>query len=309
MSRTDHHPDPPKPPWIRVRMPHGPVVERVRRLLRSRSLHTVCEEALCPNRGECWGSGTATFLIMGDTCTRNCGFCAVGHGEPGPLNPDEASDIAEAVKALNLTHVVITSVTRDDLRDGGASAFARVMERVHEVAPGCRVEVLVPDFRGEDTALARVLGARPDVLAHNLETVRRLYPRVRPQADYDQSLDLLRKTKEKAPKIITKSGIMVGLGEEWEEILEAMRDLRAVGCDFLTVGQYLRPTKMQLPVTRYIRPESFEAIGRAAREAGFLWVEAGPFVRSSYHAETAFRSLRPFMTDSALKPSQCPDHG
>jgi lipoic acid synthetase len=240
---------------------------------------------------------------MGDTCTRNCRFCAVRSGEPEPLNPDEASHIAETVKALNLTHVVITSVTRDDLRDGGASAFARVIGRMHEFAPGCRVEVLVPDFRGDDEALGRVIGARPDVLAHNLETVRRLYPRVRPQADYDRSLDLLHKTRVKAPEIITKSGIMVGLGEEWEEILEAMSDLRAVGCDFLTVGQYLRPSKMQISVTRYIQPEVFEAIGRAAREAGFRWVEAGPFVRSSYHAETAFRSLRPFKTDSASTPS------
>ncbi len=285
--------NPAKPPWIRVRLPHGPTVERVRGLLRGRSLHTVCEEALCPNRGECWGSGTATFLIMGETCTRNCAFCAVRGGEPEPLKPDEASRLAETVKALNLSHVVITSVTRDDLPDGGASAFAQVIERVHSEAAGCSVEVLVPDFRGDEEALKQVVQARPEVLAHNLETVRRLYPRVRPRADYDRSLELLRKARAWVPDIITKSGIMVGLGEEWEEMLEAIHDLRAVGCDIFTVGQYLRPTRAQLPVVRYVEPEIFESVAHAAREAGFGWVEAGPFVRSSYHAEAAFRNLRP----------------
>ncbi len=284
--------NPAKPPWIRVRLPHGPTVERVRGLLRGRSLHTVCEEALCPNRGECWGSGTATFLIMGETCTRNCAFCAVRGGEPEPLKPDEASRLAETVKALNLSHVVITSVTRDDLPDGGASAFAQVIERVHSEAAGCSVEVLVPDFRGDEEALKQVVQARPEVLAHNLETVRRLYPRVRPRADYDRSLELLRKARAWVPDIITKSGIMVGLGEEWEEMLEAIHDLRAVGCDIFTVGQYLRPTRAQLPVVRYVEPEIFESVAQVAREAGFGWVEAGPFVRSSYHAEAAFRNLR-----------------
>jgi len=282
-----------KPPWIRVRLPHGPVVERVRGLLRGRSLHTVCEEALCPNRGECWGNGTATFLILGERCTRDCAFCAVRSGPPEPPDRNEAARVAETVAALGLTHVVITSVTRDDLPDGGASAFAEVIRSVRSVAAGCTVEVLVPDFQGDDASLAQVLRARPDVLAHNLETVRRLYPRVRPQADYDRSLTLLRGARECDPELLTKSGIMVGLGEEWEEILQVIQDLRTVGCDLLTVGQYLRPTRDQLPVTRYIPPETFEAIRRAALEAGFRWVEAGPFVRSSYRAETALRRLRP----------------
>jgi lipoic acid synthetase len=283
---------PAKPAWIRVRLPHGPVVERVRGLLRGRSLHTVCEEALCPNRGECWGSGTATFLIMGEKCTRNCAFCAVQSGEPEPLDPDEASRAAETVKALNLTHVVITSVTRDDLPDGGATAFAQVIEKVRREVPGCTVEVLVPDFRGDEDALRQVLKGGPEVLAHNLETVKSLYARVRPKAVYERSLSLLKRAKYWAPEVVTKSGIMVGLGESWGEILDVIRDLRFAGCDILTVGQYLRPTRAQLPVARYIEPEVFEAIAHAAREAGFRWVEAGPFVRSSYHAETAFRNLQ-----------------
>lgn len=285
--------NPSKPSWIRVRLPHGPVVDRVRGFLRGRSLHTVCEEALCPNRGECWGNGTATFLILGERCTRNCAFCAVRSGLPEPLDRGEAARVAETVAALGLTHVVITSVTRDDLPDGGASAFAEVIRSVRSIAAACTVEVLIPDFQGDDAALARVLRARPDVLAHNLETVRRLHPRVRPQADYDRSLRLLLGARERDPDLVTKSGIMVGLGEEWEEILQVIQDLRAVGCDLLTVGQYLRPTRAQLPVTRYVAPETFEAVRRAALEAGFRWVEAGPFVRSSYRAETALRHLRP----------------
>lgn len=284
---------PPKPSWVRVRLPHGPTVERVRGLLRGRSLHTVCEEALCPNRGECWGKGTATFLILGEQCTRNCAFCAVRRGPPEPPDRGEAARVAETVAALGLTHVVITSVTRDDLQDGGASAFAEVVRSVRSRAPGCTVEVLVPDFQGDERALARVVEAHPDVLAHNVETVPRLYARVRPQASYQRSLMLLRRARERDTDLVTKSGFMVGLGEEWDEILQVIHDLRQVGCELLAVGQYLRPTRAQLPVTRYVAPETFEAIRRAALEAGFGWVEAGPFVRSSYRAETALRGLRP----------------
>jgi lipoic acid synthetase len=251
----------------------------------------VCEEAVCPNIGECWGRGTATFLIMGDTCTRNCAFCAVESGRPGPLNPHEALLVAETVRALELSHVVVTSVTRDDLPDGGASAFVEVIEEIHRQAPRCSVEVLIPDFRGEDEPLGRVVGARPEVLGHNLETVRRLCGHVRPQADYDRSLDVLRRVKEWDTNIITKSGIMVGLGEDWDEIPQVFRDLRRVRCDLLTIGQYLRPSGQQLPVSRYYDPTDFESLRKIALETGFRWVEAGPFVRSSYRAETALRSV------------------
>lgn len=283
-------PDLPKPPWIRTRLPHGPTFERVRKILRSKVLHTVCEEAVCPNRGECWGQGTATFLIMGDSCTRKCAFCAVKSGRPEPLNPHEAMLVAETVRALGLTHAVITSVTRDDLPDGGAFAFEAVIREIHLQTPRCGVEVLIPDFKGEGEPLDRVIAARPEVLGHNLETVRRLYGEVRPQADYKRSLELLRRAKERNPNVLTKSGIMLGLGEEWDEILHVFQDLRKVRCDLLTIGQYLRPSRQQLPVKRYYDPADFETLRRIARDIGFRWVEAGPFVRSSYHAETALRS-------------------
>jgi lipoyl synthase len=285
--------DLPKPAWIRSRLPHGPVCDRVRGILRRKGLHTVCEEALCPNRGECWGNGTATFLILGDICTRKCGFCAVKTGIPQPLSVDEAPRVADTVKTLGLTHVVVTSVTRDDLPDGGATAFAEVIAEIHSQASACTVEVLIPDFQGDDQALGRVVRARPEVLGHNLETVRRLCPEVRPRADYDRSLEVLRRAKLWNPGTVTKSGIMVGLGEEWEEILQVMEDLRGVGCDLLTVGQYLRPTKTRLPVVRYYEPETFDTIREEARKAGFRWVEAGPFVRSSYRAERALQHTRP----------------
>lgn len=291
MNPTNNPPDLPKPPWIRTRLPHGPTCERVREILRSKALHTVCEEAVCPNRGECWGQGTATFLILGDRCTRNCAFCAVESGRPEPLNPREAVLVAETVRALGLTHVVITSVTRDDLPDGGASAFEAVIREIHLQTPGCGVEVLIPDFKGADEPLNRVIGARPEVLGHNLETVRRLYGEVRPQAGYERSLELLRRAREREPSLLTKSGIMVGLGEEWDEILDALQDLRRVKCDLLTIGQYLRPSRQQLPVTRYYDPEDFETLRRMALDIGFRWVEAGPLVRSSFHAETAFRNI------------------
>jgi lipoyl synthase len=290
--------DLPKPSWIRSRFPHGPVCDRVRGILHRKGLHTVCEEALCPNMGECWGNGTATFLILGDVCTRSCGFCAVKTGIPQPLAVDESSRVADTVKALELTHVVVTSVTRDDLPDGGASAFAEVIAELHAQVSACTVEVLIPDFQGDDRALGQVVRARPDVLGHNLETVRRLCPEVRPWADYDRSLDLLRRAKMWNPALVTKSGIMVGLGEEWEEILQVLEDLRGVGCELLTVGQYLRPSRTRLPVVSYYEPETFDAVREEACKAGFRWVEAGPFVRSSYHAERALQHTRPHRVGS-----------
>ncbi|MHC1744610.1 MAG: lipoyl synthase [Syntrophobacteraceae bacterium] len=281
----------PKPPWIRVRLPHGEAFERVRQLVRKGSLHTVCEEARCPNMAECWGCGTATFLILGGVCTRNCGFCAVATGSPASVRPEEPTEVARAISAMELRHAVITSVTRDDLEDGGASVFAAVIREVHDRLSGCTVEVLVPDFQGRKIALETVVEARPDILGHNLETVPRLYPVARPQADYDRSLQVLRTAKEQAPGILTKSGIMLGLGEDKEEIHRVMEDLRAVDCDILTLGQYLCPSARHLPVRRYYTPDEFESFGRTARSMGFPWVESAPLVRSSYHAAEQAREL------------------
>jgi lipoic acid synthetase len=256
----------------------------VRRLKSSKKLHTVCEEAQCPNLGECWGSGTATFLILGDVCTRDCRFCNVKSGRPEPPDPDEPARVAEAVAAMELRHAVITSVTRDDLADGGASLFADVIRAIHDQAPGCSVEVLIPDFRGDPEALETVMAARPEILNHNVETVPRLYPTVRPQADFDRSLEVLRRARQLAPAGVTKSGIMVGLGENREEIQSVLESLRAVGCDVLTVGQYLSPSRRHLPVQRYYTPEEFLEIRDAALALGFRCVESAPLVRSSYHA-------------------------
>ena len=285
----------PKPSWIRVRLPSGEAFQRLKDLMRSKSLHTVCEEARCPNMAECWGCGTATFLILGDICTRDCRFCAVKTGNPG-LNflnlKEEPGQVADAVAAMELRHAVITSVTRDDLEDGGASIFAETIRKIHERTPGCTVEVLIPDFKGNLDSLKAVVKARPDILGHNVETVPRLYPLARPQAAYGRSLRVLEAVKEIDLNILTKSGVMVGLGETREEILDVLKDLRSVGCDIFTIGQYLSPTQHHLPVVRYYTPEEFESLKEAGIRAGFRWVESGPLVRSSYHAEAQVRELQ-----------------
>lgn len=274
-----------RPPWLKVRFRPSEEYERVRRAVREGGLHTVCEEARCPNIGECWGRGTATFMILGDVCTRSCGFCAVKTGRPAGLDTDEPRRVALAVLRMRLRHAVITSVNRDELPDGGASIFADTIRWIRRLCPETTVEVLIPDFKGDRAALEAVMRARPDVLNHNVETVPRLYRTVRPQAKYERSLEVLRLAKEIAPETVTKSGLMVGLGEERAELLEVFRDLRAAGVDVLTVGQYLRPTPRHLPVVRYWTPAEFEALRREAEALGFRRVEAGPLVRSSYHAE------------------------
>lgn len=273
------------PSWIKRRFPPQEEWERVQKLLRTLALHTVCESARCPNLGECFRRGTATFLILGNVCTRSCRFCAVGKGIPLPPDPEEPERVAEAAKRLYLKHVVVTSVTRDDLPDGGAGHFAATILAIRQALPQATVEVLVPDFQGSEEALDTVLAARPEVLNHNLETVPRLYPLVRPQADYARSLQLLEKAKNKAPGILTKSGLMVGLGETRKEVEEVLRDLRKARCDIVTIGQYLRPSVHHLPVASYVPPEEFEYYREYALRLGFSGVASGPFVRSSYKAE------------------------
>lgn len=275
-----------KPPWIRARSPLHPEVGRLKARLRAHHLNTVCEEASCPNLGECFRHGTATFMIMGRICTRRCPFCDVAHGRPLPLDAGEPESLARAVAAMGLRFVVITSVDRDDLRDGGAAHFAACIKAVRRQAPATSVEVLVPDFRGRlEIALEAFDEALPDVFNHNLETVPRLYRAARPGADYRHSLVLLERFKERHPHLPTKSGLMVGLGETDDEIVAVMRDLRAHGCDLLTLGQYLQPSRHHLPVARYVTPEQFERFGELARAMGFRNVASGPLVRSSYHAE------------------------
>ena len=279
-----HVPLLPRPPWIKARAPIGENYERLRGLMRELDLHTVCEEARCPNVGECWNRGTATFMILGDVCTRACGFCAVKTGLPGlPPDPEEPRRVASAVARMGLRHAVITSVNRDDQRDGGASIFAAVIREIRTRIPGCAVEVLIPDFKGDWAALQTVLEARPDVLNHNTETVARLYRTVRPGASFPRSLELLRRSKEAG--LLTKSGIMVGLGEERDEVFETIRAIRDAGTDVLTVGQYLRPSPDHLPLVRYYSPEEFDQIRDFAKGLGYAHVESGPLVRSSYHAE------------------------
>ena len=274
-----------RPDWLRVPLARGPQFRELKQLMREQGLHTICEEALCPNIGECWGaSRTATFLILGDVCTRNCGFCDVKTGRPGAVDWGEPERLADAVARLGLRHVVITSVTRDDLDDGGAGVFAATIRRLKERDPYLGVEVLIPDFRGSAEALATVMEAGPDILNHNLETVPRLYGRVRPKAVYEQSLELLRRAKRLAPRVPTKSGLMAGLGETTDELLQVFRDLRAHEVDVLTVGQYLRPTLRHLPVERYVDPAEFDRLKAEAKAMGFKHVESGPLVRSSYHA-------------------------
>ncbi len=280
-----------KPPWIRVKAPSGSTYFETRNLMRENNLHTVCEEAACPNIGECWGKRHATMMIMGDTCTRACAFCNVKTGRPGQLDPDEPENVAKAVKTLGLRHVVITSVDRDDLADGGAEHFAQVIGRVRALAPDTTIEVLTPDFLGKEGALEVVVAARPDVFNHNLETVPGLYPQVRPGARYFSSLQLLARAKEQDPNVFTKSGIMVGLGEERQAVHQVMDDLRAAEVDFLTIGQYLQPTPKHHPVADFVTPEQFAAYETAARGKGFLLVAATPLTRSSYHADSDFAEL------------------
>lgn len=280
-----------RPSWIRVRAPNGETYHWLKRLMRSKKLHTVCEEAHCPNMAECWGNRTATFLILGDTCTRNCRFCDVKTGRPAPLDPGEAQHVAQAVQAMDLKHAVITSVDRDDLADGGASVFAAIIRGIRELQPGCTVEVLIPDFRGQIDPLRVVMDERPDILNHNVETVPRLFPTIQPQCRYDWSLAVLRNAKQLWPEAVTKSGIMVGLGETMEEVLKTMEDLRAVDVDILTVGQYLQPSRQHAPILRYYEPEEFEMFEERGYEMGFRWVESAPLVRSSYNAEAQAAAL------------------
>ncbi len=289
-KRTASHPissDLPvrKPEWLKVRLPSGPEYARLKRLMRGNRLHTVCEEARCPNLGECWSRGTATFLLMGDTCTRSCGFCHIKTGRPAALDEDEPVRVAESALAMNLSHCVLTSVNRDELPNGGAHIFANTIREIRKRLPHCTIEVLIPDFKGNRDALKEVMDAHPEILNHNVETVPRLYRTVRPQANYQQSLRVLSGAKELDPGAVTKTGIMVGLGETKEEVIAVMEDLRAHQVDILTIGQYLRPSPLHLPVYRYVHPDEFRELHRIGMAMGFQWVESGPLVRSSYHAD------------------------
>jgi lipoic acid synthetase len=275
----------PRPAWLRVRFGGGPNHQELKGIMRTLDLHTVCESARCPNMGECWEHRTATFMILGDICTRACGFCAVPSGKPlGPPDPHESERVAEAAERMGLRYAVVTSVNRDDQPDGGAAIFARTIAEIRRRVPGCRVEVLIPDFRGDWRALGTLMAARPDVLNHNIETVPRLYRRVRKGAVYERSLELLRRAREMAPDIPTKTGMMLGLGETREEVLEAMQEIAAQGTHILTLGQYLQPTTEHLPIERYVHPDEFAEFKRLGEQMGFKHVEAGPLVRSSYHA-------------------------
>jgi lipoic acid synthetase len=276
---------------MRVKPPKGEDYKWVRGVMRSKQLHTVCEEAHCPNIGECWGARTATFLILGDICTRSCGFCDIKTGRPLPIDWEEPLRVAEAVKAMDLKHVVITSVNRDERKDGGAPIFAQCIERIREVQPGCSIEVLIPDFKGSEEALKIVMDARPEILNHNIETAARLFRKVQPQDKYAWALATLGNAKKMDDEVLTKSGIMVGLGEEFDEVVEVMRDLAGLKVDILTIGQYLQPSKKHLPIERYYRPQEFEELKKIGYNLGFRWVESGPFVRSSYHAEQQVRAL------------------
>ena len=280
-----------RPNWLRIKLSTGKNFNEIKGILRENKLYTVCEEALCPNIGECFEQRTATFLILGDTCTRQCGFCAVKKGSPFGVDEEEPLRIAEAVKKMKLQYVVITSVTRDDLADGGASVYAQAIQCIREYVKDCMVEVLIPDFGGSSDSLEIVLNARPDILNHNIETVQKLYSLVRPIADYKRSLKLLKNAKETVNELTTKSGLMLGLGEEWNEIISVMQAIRDVGCDMLTLGQYLSPKRNALPIRRYYTPEEFEMLKVEGARMGFLHVESGPLVRSSYHAKAQLDSL------------------
>ncbi len=286
---TPAQPRLPKPDWLKVKAPGSASYLKLKSIMRDLNLHTVCEEARCPNIGECWNHGTATFMILGDVCTRACSYCAVAHGRPAPVDNAEPERVANAIQQLDLNYVVITSVDRDDLKDGGASIFAGVITETRKrLGNHCRIEVLIPDFKGEEAPLRAVLEARPDVLNHNTETVPRLYRMARSGGRYSRTLELLDRSRHIAPDIPTKTGLMVGLGEEREELLAVFKDLRDVGCQILTIGQYLRPTQEHAPMTRYYTPEEFRELKQIALDMGFVHVESGPLVRSSYHAhETA----------------------
>ena len=285
-------PQPRKPPWIRVKAPTSAGYGETLRLMRAHGLVTVCEEAACPNIGECWSRGHVTVMILGDICTRACAFCNVKTGRPGAVDPLEPENLALSVASMGLKHVVVTSVDRDDLDDGGAAQFVRCIGRIREASPGTTIEVLTPDFRNKEGALEAVIAARPDVFNHNLETVPRLYPTIRPGARYFHSLRMLDQAKKLDPAIFTKSGIMVGLGEERREVLQVMDDQRSADVDFLTIGQYLRPTPRHAPVDRYVTPDEFEDYRRLALARGFLMVASSPLTRSSYHADRDFETLR-----------------
>ena len=278
----------PKPEWLKVRAPGSPSYLRLKGLMRELNLHTVCEEARCPNIGECWNHGTATFMILGDVCTRACSYCAVAHGRPAAADLAEPARVASAIRTLDLSYVVITSVDRDDLPDGGAAIFAETVTRTRSLVPSCRIEVLIPDFQGDEQALRTVLDARPDVLNHNTETVPRLYRMARSGGRYTRTLELLNRSRQFAPTVPTKTGVMVGLGETRDELQSTFEDLRRVDCQILTIGQYLRPTEAHAPMARYYHPDEFRELKAAALDLGFVHVESGPLVRSSYHAhETA----------------------
>ncbi len=274
-----------RPEWLRVRPTDSPKYRELRDLFRGQRLHTVCEEAMCPNIGECWGRGTATFLLMGDTCTRSCGFCKIKTGRPGLLDPDEPRRIGESVAAMGLSHAVLTSVNRDEQPDGGAWVFAESIHWIRQLCPGCTIEVLIPDFRGDWSALQNVMEAHPEILNHNTETVPRLYKTVRPQAKYMRSMELLRRAKQMDAQALTKSGVMVGLGESWDELLQVMDDLRGHDVDIMTIGQYLQPSRFHLPIQRYYTPDEFALLSEEGKRRGFRWMESGPLVRSSYHAD------------------------
>lgn len=279
-------PKPRRPEWLKAKIPGGESYSRLKSLIDTHRLHTVCEEARCPNMGECWAAGTATFMILGDICTRSCGFCAVKTGRPDyGLDWDEPRRVVDAIKLMHVKHAVITSVNRDERKDGGSPIFAETLRLIHEEVSGVTVEVLIPDFKGSEEALNTVLDASPDILNHNLETVPRLYKTVRPQANYQQSLEVLTRSKRRGFK--TKTGLMLGIGERTEEVVEVMKDIRATDCDILTLGQYLQPTKDHLPIDRYVHPDEFRMLKEAGLEMGFKHIESGPLVRSSYHAEKA----------------------
>lgn len=273
------------PEWLKVKMPGSPRYIELKNLMRNHQLHTVCEEAHCPNIGECWGRGTATFMILGDICTRRCHYCAVTTGRPTGIDLQEPGRLAETVKLMGLRYCVITSVNRDDLPDGGAFIFAACIKKIRAAVPGCKVEVLIPDFDGSKAALQKVIEARPDVLNHNIESTRRVFPRVRPRGNYQLSLELLARAKELDPSMVTKSGIIVGMGETHDELVETMQDLRRVDCDLLTIGQYLRPSQKHLPIDRFYTPAEFAELREIGEALGFKHVASGPLVRSSYHAD------------------------
>ena len=280
------------PNWMKSKLPGGPNFLKLRTMLRDSTLHTVCEEAHCPNIGECWENLSATFMILGAICTWRCHYCAVTTGRPDPLDPNEPRRLADTVSRLNLRYCVITSVTRDDLDDGGAGVFAECINKIHLEVPNCKIEVLIPDFQGDDQALSKVLATNPDVLNHNIETVPRIFRLVRPKGSYERSIRLLKRSKEISPGIPTKSGMMVGLGETLDELRKTMEELRDVGCDLLTIGQYLRPSKIHYPVKKFYHPDEFSSLKELGENLGFQFVSAGPMVRSSYQAEEQANALK-----------------